>query len=207
MFDLDPISLALDPPRFVKTKRPARTRDVRPPVRPLPELNGRAPIQLDSWKRGGIDLAYARRSETDLIATYPAGSTTGTTTHFMPPSIPAFCVIDGEVTYAGEMAHSHAIIVDHGNGWATYYANLEHMFVTPTRRARKATYVKSGDALGFVGAAQPGGFKCLHFELWKSENNLFVDRDPTKYMPDWRLVPLRSASLTPDETKAAQAAA
>lgn len=74
MFHLDPISLALDPPRFVKTKLPARARDVRPPVRPLPELNGRAPIQLDRRKCGGIDLAYARRSETDLIATYPAGS-------------------------------------------------------------------------------------------------------------------------------------
>jgi murein DD-endopeptidase MepM/ murein hydrolase activator NlpD len=125
----------------------------------------------------------------------------------MPSSIPAFCVSDGEVTYAGEMGQSHAVIVDHGNGWATYYANLEHLFVTPTRRARKATYVKSGDALGFVGALEPGGFKRLHFELWKSEKNYFVDRDPTKYLPDWRLLPLRSEALTPDEPKAAKAAA
>jgi hypothetical protein len=81
------------------------------------------------------------------------------------------------------------------------------MFVASTSRARKPTYVKAGDALGFIGATRPGGFKCLHFELWKSVKNFFTDTDPTKYMPDWRVLPLRSEYLTPDEPRAAKAAA
>src|SRR5438045_1539507 len=99
MLALDPISVALDPPRFVKSKRHARPRSVRPPVWPLPEVNGRAPVHLDAWKRGGLDLAYSRKDQTDLIATYPAGSPNGTATHFMPSAVPAFCVSDGEVSY------------------------------------------------------------------------------------------------------------
>ncbi|HTR56468.1 MAG TPA: M23 family metallopeptidase [Kofleriaceae bacterium] len=210
MLAFDPISLALDPPRFVK-KRPApKLRVAGPPVWPLPELNGRAPVILRAWqpREPGVKLAYARRDADDLIATYPPDSPHGTAAHFMPSSIPVFCVNDGEVIHAGEMLeHGHLAIVDHGNGWATYYGNLEHLFVTPTKHLRKPVYVKAGDALGFAGSTRPNGFKCLHFELWRSEKNMFVDTEPTQYMRDWRVLPLRSAYLTPDEPRAADLAA
>lgn len=176
-----------------------------PPVWPLAALNGRAPVVVvpTGAKARGIDLAYARNAERDLAKTYPLGSANGTPTHFMPTSTPVFCTSDGDVTYAGRVAHGYSVVVDHRNGWATYYGNLEHMFVTPTDRKprRRTARVKSGDVLGFVGSLLPGGFKCLHFELWRRDDEgQFADVDPTRFMSDWLVLPWNQDHLTPSES-------
>jgi hypothetical protein len=83
------------------------------------------------------------------------------------------------------------------------------MFVSPTNRgARTRTFVKSGDVLGYVGSMMPRGFKCLHFELWRRDDDgHFVDVEATKYMSDWLVLPWHQESLTPAEPVAADAAA
>lgn len=206
------IALAVDPPQFVNRRRTAAQTLRNPPVWPVAELNGRPPVLLPAAtaKPRGIELAYERKDPQDLARLYPSGSPNGTATHFMPSSMPVFCVSDGEVTYAGKIAHGYALVVDHCNGWATYYSNLEHMFVPPTNRDRRrpVTKLKSGDVLGYIGSMMPGSFKCLHFELWRRDHDgHLVDVDPTTYMSNWLVLPWRQESLTPVESAATDAAA
>jgi hypothetical protein len=204
---------SFDPhPAFrAKGREADRIEPRNPPVKPLADLNGRAPVALPpiGAKERGIDLAYQRNDSTDLMRTYPPGSPNGTSTHFMPTSMPAFCVGDGVVRYAGRVAHGYSIVVDHRNGWATYFGSLEHVFVPTDRDTRRPeTRVKAGDVLGYVGSLQPGGFKCLHFELWRRDAaRLFIPIDPTKFMNDWRAVAWNQDHLTPIEPAAAKVAA
>ena len=102
------------------------------------------------------------------------------------------------------------MVVDHRNGWATYYTNLEFMFATPTDREprRAPARVKAGDVLGYVGAPTPGAFKCLHFELWKrDEESHFVAVDPIEEMSSWLVLPWTDERLTPVERAVNQKAA
>src|SRR5262245_29382617 len=119
-----------------------------PPVWPLPSLEGREPAIIEhETKIPGLDLAYERAHATELVATFPVDSPNGSAQHFMPSSIPAFAVADGVITYAGKQHHGYAMVIDHRNGWASYYANLEHMFARPTNRAPRTRNekVKAGD--------------------------------------------------------------
>ncbi|MFT3693841.1 MAG: M23 family metallopeptidase [Kofleriaceae bacterium] len=164
-------------------------------------LNGRAPVQLvTSGKSAGIDLAYQRANAGELIDTYPVGSANGTARHFMPNMMPAFAVRDGVISYAAKQSCGHAIIVDHQNGWASYYANLEFMFAAPTgeRSRRASARVKAGDVLGYIGAPQPGNFKCLHFQLWKRDDGggHFEPVDTSQEMAMWSFVPWTDPRLT-----------
>lgn len=182
----------------------SRSKHRSAPVWPLPSLNGRSPVVVERRsKLPGIDLAYARASGDELLATYPIGAN-GSMTHFMPSSMPAFAVGDGFIAYAGKQAHGHAIILHHDNGWASYYVGLEHMFAMPTsmRVRARAERVKAGDVLGYVGSAQPGAMKALHFELWKlgGENHFEPVGDTLRYMQDWLLLPWLDERLTPSET-------
>lgn len=185
------------------------SRTPSPPVWPLPSLNGRAPeVIARGPKFPGLDLAYAREHDHDLIAKYPIGAN-GSVTHFMPDMMPAFCVGDGVISYAGKQSHGHSLVVDHCNGWATYYANLEHMFALTTTRGRaRRERVKAGDVLGYIGAAVLGEMKCLHFELWKlGEDSHFEPVESLGHMRSWRVLPWTDERLTPTEaaiiTKAA----
>ena len=195
-----------------RRRRPSRnTEPASPPVWPMPTLNGRAPVVISSNpKSPGLDLAYQRANVSDLLATYPVDSANGTARHFMPNMMPAFAVRDGVITYAGKQAHGYAVMVDHRNGWATYYTNLEFMFATPTNREpqRVPARVKAGDVLGYIGAPAPGAFKCLHFELWKrDEESHFVAVDPGDEMSSWLVLPWTDERLTPVEPAINQKAA
>jgi hypothetical protein len=71
---MDDISLALNPPRFAKFRRPPiRISPSTPRVWPLAAINGRAPVVLDERcaELRGVDLAYARLDPTDAIASCP----------------------------------------------------------------------------------------------------------------------------------------
>lgn len=171
------------------------------PVWPLPALNGRAPHAIPRAANfPGLDLAYARAHEDELISNYPIGRN-GTVTHFMPDMMPAFCVGDGVITHAGKQGHGHALVVDHCNGWASYYANLEHMFALPTKRGRAGRErVRAGDVLGYIGSAMPGEMKCLHFELWKlGDDSHFEPVESLAYMHWWRVLPWSDERLTPTD--------
>lgn len=161
---------------------PLMTRWSARPVWPLPSLAGRDPVAIPrSPKFPGVDLAYARDDE-----------------HLMPDGVPALAVTDGAITYAGKQSFGHSLVIDHGNGWATYYANLEHMLAAPTAGRRgPRERVKAGDALGYVGAALQGEMKCLHFELWRrfDAHHFEPTDDALAQMRDWRRIDLSSDTI------------
>lgn len=181
------------------------------PVWPLPSLNGREPVALAAnAKLPGVDLAYARAYTGELLAKYPIGAG-GSPTHFMPSSMPAYAVGDGAIAYAGKQAHGYAIIVNHNNGWSTYYAGLEHMFARATSQRLRARgeRVKAGDVLGYVGSMQAGEMRALHFELWKldEEGHFEPVGDTLHYMRNWLVLPWNDERLTPSEAAIGKVAA
>jgi hypothetical protein len=162
-----------------------------PPIWPLPAFEGRSPVVVDTIDHGlGVDLAYERLDDHDQIEKYPAGGPAGTVRHFMPGSWPALAISDGTVTYAGRQKYGHAILIDHRNGWASYYANVTHLFTAPTegRAARRPRLVRGGQLLGLVGAPYPTAMRCLHFEIWRVDRDGFVGRvNPRRYLYHWQV--------------------
>ncbi len=182
---MDDISRALNPPRFVKIRSrnpPIRLGRSSQPVWPLAALNERAPVVLATAgdKSRGNELAYPRVDPCDAIENCPPGSVNGTETHVMPHMTAALSVDDGEITFAGRHGHGYGIIIDHHDGWASYYANLEAIVAIRTDLYRpRAQHVRAGDVIGYVGAPSPGTFKRLYFELWQLDRSrVFVPVDP-----------------------------
>jgi hypothetical protein len=190
---MDDIALALNPPKFVKIRRPSiRLSEVVPRVWPLASINGRAPVVFDTSlaQLRGVDLAYPRFDPTDAIESCPIGSPFGTATHLMPPMTPALAIDGGEITFAGRLGHGFGIIINHGNGWASHYANLQSVVAIRTDLYHpRAQYVRAGDTIGYVGARDPGAFKSLHFELWERDlDRVFVPVDPRPHLASWKIV-------------------
>jgi hypothetical protein len=182
---MDDISLALNPPQFVKSrsrKAPIRIARRSSPVWPLAALNGREPVVLATMgdPPRGIELAYARVGVDDAIKNCPVNSVNGTATHLMPHMTPALAVDDGEIMFAGRHGHGYGVIINHNNGWSSYYAHLEAIVAIRTDLYRPhAQYVRAGDAIGYVGAPEIGAFKRLYFELWQLDrSNFFAPVDP-----------------------------
>jgi hypothetical protein len=189
---MDEISLALNPPRFRKFKKPPIYLKRREsPVWPLPAINGREPVVLDAIgnKARGIELAYPRVGSGDAIAACPPNTPNGTATHLMPHMNSVLSVDDGEIMYAGRMAHGYGLIINHNNGWASYYANLEAIVAIRTDLHRpKPQYVRAGNVIGYVGAPAPGAFKRLYFELWQLDRaRHFIPVDPRQHLAKWPL--------------------
>jgi hypothetical protein len=191
---MDEISLALNPPRFVKhrRKRPMRLARSPSPVWPLPALNGREPVILETRAKQvrGIELAYRRASRGDAIAACPPGTPNGTDTHLMPQMAAVLCVDDGEITFAGRLGHGYAMIINHGNGSASHYASLESLCAIRTDLYRpREQYVRAGDVIGYAGSPSRGEFKRLYFELWQRDRgHLFVPVDPRPRLAESKLV-------------------
>jgi hypothetical protein len=190
---MDEISLALNPPKFVKYRRPPiRIGGASPRVWPLASINGRAPVVFDARcaELRGVELAYPRMDSEDAIKSCPIGSPNGTPTHLMPPMTPVLAIDGGEITLAGRLGHGFGIIINHGNGWASHYANLQSVVAIRTDLYRpRAQYVRAGDTIGYVGAREPNGFKTLHFELWERDRSrVFVPVDVRPHLEAWKLV-------------------
>jgi hypothetical protein len=181
---MNDISRALNPPQLVESrsrKPPIRLHRSSQPVWPLAALNGREPVVLATGSRhNGIELAYARVYADDAIESCPPGSANGTHTHLMPHMTAALSFDDGEITFAGRHGHGYGILINHNNGWGSYYANLEAIAAIRTDIYRpRAQHVRAGDVIGYVGAPSPGAFKRLYFELWQRDrSHVFVPVDP-----------------------------
>lgn len=207
---MDDISLALNPPRVVKVRRPP-IRITEPVARvwPLAAINGRVPVVLEARATArGVDLAYPRLDLDDAIESCPIGSPNGTATHLLPPMTAALAIDSGEITFAGRMGNGFAMIINHGNGWASHYANLQALVAIRTDLYRpKAQYVRAGDPIGYVGAPEVGAFKQLHFELWERDlDRHFVPVDPRPHLASWKLLEHYDA-FTPAPPKARSEAA
>lgn len=190
---MDDISLALNPPRSAKFRRPPiRITQSTTRVWPLAAINGRAPVVLDERcaELRGVDLAYPRLDPTDAIASCPISSPYGTATHLMPAMTSALAIDDGEITFAGRLGYGFGLIINHGNGWASHYANLQAVVAIRTDLYRsRAQYVRAGDTIGYVGAPELDAFKRLHFELWERDRSrVFVPVDPRPHLAGWKVL-------------------
>ncbi|MFT3695814.1 MAG: M23 family metallopeptidase [Kofleriaceae bacterium] len=194
---MNDIALVLNPPKFVRGRCPpviVTTTEASFALRvwPLASINGRGPIVFDARnaESHGVDLAYPRFDNTDAIESCPIGSPNGTLTHLMPAMTPALAIESGEITFAGRHGHGFGIIINHGNGWASHYANLHSIVAIRTDLYRpRAQHVRAGDPIGYVGAPSSTAFKRLHFELWqRSVDHHFAPIDPCPHLATWKVL-------------------
>lgn len=168
-----------------------------PPIWPVPLFGNRRPAFVPSDPRiPGVDIAYERTHPEDMLGKFPPNTRFGSYRHFMPSSTPVFAVRSGVVRHAARQLHGYAVMIDHKNRWATYYANLEHIFILPNEQRRhEPVYVNAGDVIGYVGAPAPDAMACLHFDLWQLDDELhYASVDPRPEMPSWLVLPW---NLTP----------
>ncbi len=68
---------------------------------------------------------------------------------------------DGYVSFAGwtDIGYGYLIVIDHANGYQTYYAHLSNIFVT------EGSPVKAGDVIGAMGSTGNSTGPHLHFEI------------------------------------------
>jgi Peptidase family M23 len=179
-----------------------------PWVSPLPTLAGHRPIALERAIVEAIEpddsllehprilLAYDRADFTDHASTHPAGALGGMLFHFVPRFTPVFAAQAGTIVYAGRTDTGGVITLDHGNGWATHYAKLEHLFAAtrPPYSRKRVETVKAGDVLGYAGGTN---LRPLRFELWRKlpdDGGLYRAEDPLPRMTEWIHLPLTRAA-------------
>ncbi len=78
---------------------------------------------------------------------------------------------DGRVYFAGSVAGTPTVSVDHGNGWRTTYQPV-------LARVSEGDEVAEGDAIGTLRAGHCPGAACLHWGLTDGVNYA----DPTAYL-------------------------
>lgn len=178
-------------------RRSSATGIASPPIFPLPLLNGQAPVLLVFDPQDpGVEIAYERTVSADGALVRSA--TRESTLYCIPSMLPVFVVAAGKILYAREHVDGFAVLIEHANGWASYYRRLEHMFVTPTERTRRETKVGRGDILGYVGPTRAGPLQPLRFELWRcNQEQEFDPIDPIRFMRRWRLEPWTDARGKP----------
>jgi bla regulator protein blaR1 len=78
-----------------------------------------------------------------------------------PRGEPVVAALDGEVVEAVRGRHGRTIVVQHGGGLRTVYAQLADI------AARPGQHVRQGQTIGTVGSSGPSTGPHLHFEAWK----------------------------------------
>jgi hypothetical protein len=168
---------------------------------PVPSLADRRAVISNEFagaKHLGVDLMFQRRSTSDLATVYRAGTPNGTKLFFMPDDVPALAASAGTVTFAAMTPVGNAVLIQHPNGWTTYYAHLASLSV------KKGEHVVAGARLGVIGASPQDAehLKHLHFELWAGRARSGAT-DPAPYLVAWSRVtspwtpPLLVASNAP----------
>jgi len=88
---------------------------------------------------------------------------------------PIHCTADGTVSYAGwEGGYGKLVVVNHGNGYSTYYGHLSEI------KAAVGGRVKRGDVVGLMGATGNTTGPHLHYEV----RIYGAPVDPVKYMEE-----------------------
>ncbi len=86
-----------------------------------------------------------------------------------------FAADNGTVIFSGEcQGYGNLIILDHQNGYQSYYAHCSALHVTLGDTPQK------GDVIGLVGSTGNSTGPHLHFEIRKDE----VPQDPLLFLPD-----------------------
>jgi hypothetical protein len=161
------------------------------PVWPLPAVNKQSPVVLvHDYQDPGVELAYEQLYDPDGPMVRAVAH--GDEPYFVPSFTPVFAVHDGSIVYAGKHASGYTIILQHGNGWMTYYGRLEHMLALETDRKRvgAAARVKAGSVIGYAGSSKPGPLRALRFELWRLDDDCgYLAIDPIRFMRRWAVIP------------------
>jgi hypothetical protein len=168
-----------------------------PPVFPLPAFNAQPPVLLVfDPEDHGVEIAYENAPSEDRNRVRSA--TRESTLYRIPRMLPVFVAADGKVVYAREHADGFAVLVEHRDGWATYYTRLRHMFVSPTDRGAVATRLAGGDILGYVGPTRAGPLKPLRLEIWRGgRDEEYEAIDPIRYVTRWRLPRWTDSRIAP----------
>lgn len=153
---------------------------------PMPRLaDGRAPVISDGWgsprdggarTHKGADVMYRRPIPVTSAA---AKLEHGSKNYEVPQGTEAFAAGDGMITDAKLTSRGHAVVIDHGNGWQTFYQHLEAL--APGISAGRQ--VAQGTVLGTVGydPLDVNGIRHLHFEIWNERSAV----PPESYMKTW----------------------
>ena len=72
-----------------------------------------------------------------------------------------------------DIGYGYLIILNHGNGYVTYYAHLSQMYVTLGQQ------VSRGQVIGAVGSTGNSTGPHLHFEIRYND----VQQNPFVYLP------------------------
>ena len=76
-------------------------------------------------------------------------------------------VLDGVIsTITYIRGHGNVIIIDHGGGFSTVYAQIDNITV------HENEYVQKGEVIASVVKAEDGSVSKLHFEVWGNQNKL-----------------------------------
>ncbi len=88
---------------------------------------------------------------------------------------PVYASDSGYVVFAGwdDTGYGNLIIINHGNGFVTYYAHLSKILVSA------GTSVLRGAKIGLVGSTGRSTGSHLHFEIWQRD----VQRNPLGFLP------------------------
>jgi len=89
---------------------------------------------------------------------------------------PVLASADGVVLYAGDeiQVHGGLVLLNHGDGWITAYANMEDLQVTRGQRVERGQLIARAGDTG--QAEQPQ----LHFEIRRNRQPV----DPAQHLPD-----------------------
>jgi hypothetical protein len=156
---------------------------------PVPTLGDRQAVVSNEFRTNdphqhlGVDLMFRRRDSRDLVAVYPPKTSNGTTLFFMPEGVSALAAAAGTVSFADMTGMGNSVIIQHPNGWATYYTHLSSLAV------KRGDLVRAGQPLGTIGASPLDGehLKHLHFELWRGGTRSGAV-DPAASLATWTRV-------------------
>jgi len=126
---------------------------------------------------------FRRRDARDLVAVFPPKTPNGTPLFFMPDGVSALAAAPGTVSFADMTGMGNSIIIQHPNGWATYYTHLASLAV------KRGDVVRAAQPLGTIGASPIDSehVKHLHLELWKGGKRTGAV-DPAPYLAMWTRV-------------------
>lgn len=160
---------------------------------PMPRLaDGRPPVISDGWgsqrdggarTHKGVDVMYRRPR---AVSSAEARREHGSQNYEVPRGTPVYAARAGVIANAVKTERGHGVLVDHGDGWSTFYQHLEGL----ERGVAKGRRVLRGQRLGTVGYSLADGaqIRHLHFEVWRNG----VALDPQAMMATWPAVPARS---------------
>lgn len=164
------------------------------------------PVITDGWgvrsggvTHPGVDIVYPRRSPSDLAQRFPVGTPNGGRTWFAPgppgakTPVPVLAARAGKVWSVEKTARGWAVVIDHGNPFATFYQHLEDVDL-PRHKSGKnlatgaETRIAMGQRIGVMGFSPQDAERVrhLHFEVWHS-GSADAAIDPEAAMSSWSL--------------------